>query len=337
MCIFTGLSENFGKRQKKYLIMSFVLIILVSILEVISIIVDGSLAQYRIINVISNYLGFGLTPAVPICIALALDNDLSATYAIGVEILYLIFLMASLPFEWVFLVNENNLYARGTHFWIYLVAYLGGIIYMLIMTLQFGKKYQSRSRIMVYPIVIFLIIGTSIQVFFPQIRVTWLCVTMLSIVFYIYCNEMCNQLDGLTGLLNQKSYLNRTAIMRKNGTLVVFDVDDFKSINDRYGHLMGDRCLCEIAECIKKVYFKKGYCYRIGGDEFCVLLNENVDAQACYKELIKYLDMKRKSLQILPFVSIGIEQFSIGSDAIEIKENADQNMYQYKKEYKRMR
>ena len=60
-------------------------------------------------------------------------------------------------------------------------------------------------------------------------------------------------MDALTGLLNQNSYLNRTAEMRRHGgVLVVFDVDDFKQINDRYGHLQGDLCLAEIGRCIKK-------------------------------------------------------------------------------------
>ena len=59
----------------------------------------------------------------------------------------------------------------------------------------------------------------------------------------------------------------------KQAVLVVFDVDDFKQINDSYGHVQG-RSLSwlEIAECIKKAYANFGYCYRIGGDEFCVLL-----------------------------------------------------------------
>lgn len=85
---------------------------------------------------------------------------------------------------------------------------------------------------------IFLLIETIIQVTLPDLHVTWLCVTLLSVLYFIYCSEMWNQLDALTGLLNQNSYLNRTAEMRRHGgVLVVFDVDDFKQINDRYGHL----------------------------------------------------------------------------------------------------
>ena len=55
----------------------------------------------------------------------------------------------------------------------------------------------------------------------------------------------------------------------------MFDVDNFKQINDHYGHVQGDVCLAEIAECIKKVYANDGYCYRTGGDEFCVLLKNS--------------------------------------------------------------
>ena len=72
---------------------------------------------------------------------------------------------------------------------------------------------------------------------------------------------MWQQLDGLTGLLNQKSYLNTTASLSKSGTLIVFDIDDFKGVNDHYGHLVGDQCLKEIADSIKNAYSQDGYCY----------------------------------------------------------------------------
>ena len=53
-------------------------------------------------------------------------------------------------------------------------------------------------------------VETVIQVALPELHVTWLCVTLLSVLYFIYCNEMWNQLDALTGLLNQNSYLKQT-------------------------------------------------------------------------------------------------------------------------------
>ena len=86
---------------------------------------------------------------------------------------------------------------------------------------------------------------------FPQIHVTWLCVTLLSILYYVYCNIMWQELDGLTGLLNQSSYLNKTASLNQDAILMVFDLDDFKDINDQHGHLKGDQCLVEVADSIR--------------------------------------------------------------------------------------
>lgn len=334
MCVFTKLNAILDNKKKKYLMSSFILIIFISILEVITIIVDRLPVYFRIINIISNYLGFGLTPAVPICLALSLGTNQSVRYAVGYEIIYLIFLFISLPFGWVFHVNQMNVYSRGNFFGIYLFVYFVSILYLLITTLTINHKYQNRSKCMVYPIVTFLTIGAMIQVLYPQIHITWLCVTLLSVLYYIYCSELWNQLDGLTGLLNQKSYLNMTSELNGKGMLVVFDVDDFKDINDQYGHLIGDQCLIAIAECIKKAYFHDGYCYRIGGDEFCVLLKEDANPKKCYHKFMRLLDKKREIMPILPSLSIGSATFQTNFDAVKVKEIADLNMYQNKKEKK---
>ncbi len=108
----------------------------------------------------------------------------------------------------------------------------------------------------------FLTAETIVQVALPDLHVTWLCVTLLAVLYYIYCTqEMWNQLDALTGLLNQSSYLHRTAEndpARRNAGCV--RCGSFKHINDRYhGHLQGDVCLAEIADCIKKAYASYGY------------------------------------------------------------------------------
>ncbi len=81
--------------------------------------------------------------------------------------------------------------------------------------------------------------------------------------------------DGLTGLGNDRNFGERmdSALERAVGlwecvTLCVLDVDDFKRINDRYGHPEGDRVLAEVAACIRA----DGEGFRLGGDEFALLL-----------------------------------------------------------------
>ena len=72
MCILTYLSESLSRKQKRGFLLAFVLIAGISILEVITLVVDGLPPAYRWLNVASNYMGFGLSPAVCICLVYVL-------------------------------------------------------------------------------------------------------------------------------------------------------------------------------------------------------------------------------------------------------------------------
>ena len=335
MCFLTKLSESLNKKQKRGFFLAFALIACISVLEVITIVVDGAPPGYRWLNILSNYLGFGLTPAVALCLVYVLDKKSiirrGFKAAVCCEGVYLLFLAATLPYGPVFSVSAENLYARGRYFFIYVIMYYASMLYLMAATVRTATAFQNRSHPLIYPLILFLGAETVIQIAFPALHVTWLCVTLLSVLYYIYCSEMWNQLDALTGLLNQNSYLNRTAEMRRSGgVLVVFDVDDFKQINDRYGHLQGDLCLAEIGRCIKKAYARSGYCYRTGGDEFCVLM-ENADREAqCAQEFVRQLEQRRKAVDFLPMVSFGSAPF-LGEDVLAVKNRADQEMYRHKK------
>ena len=338
MCILTKLSESLNKKQKRGFFLAFALIAAISVLEVITLVVDGMPPGWRWLNILSNYLGFGLTPAVPLCLVYVLDKKSiirrGFKVAVCCEGVYLLFLAATLPYGPVFSVSRENLYARGGCFFIYVIMYYASMLYLMVATVRTAAAFQNRSRTLIYPLTLFLGAETMIQLALPALHVTWLCVTLLSVLYFIYCNEMWNQLDALTGLLNQNSYLNRTVEMdRSGGVLVVFDVDDFKQINDRYGHLQGDLCLAEIAACLKKAYARCGYCYRIGGDEFCVLLKDRAQEAPCAEEFLRRLEQRRKALPFLPMVSFGSAAFS-GEDVVTVKDRADREMYRHKSQRK---
>ena len=338
MCILTKLSESLNKKQKQGFFFAFALIAVISVLEVVTLAVDGTPAGYRWLNILSNYLGFGLSPGVCLCLVYVMDRKKRMNRwfraAVCCEACYLLFLALSIPAGLVFSVSADNIYSRGQYFYIYIIMYFAAIVYLSVSTFVTAREFQNRSRALIYPLMFFLLIETIIQVTLPELHVTWLCVTLLSVLYFIYCSEMWNQLDALTGLLNQNSYLNRTAEMRRRGgVLVVFDVDDFKQINDRYGHLQGDVCLAEIADCIKKAYARCGYCYRIGGDEFCVLLKDEASEARCAATLQALLAERRKTLAILPTVSLGSAVFS-GEDVVAVKDRADRALYCAKKEQK---
>ena len=315
MSLLTKLSESLNKKQKRGFLLAFALIACISVLEVITIVVDGAPTGCRWLNILSNYLGFGLTPAVALCLVYVLDKKSiirrGFKAAVCCEGAYLLFLAATLPYGLVFSVSRENLYARGEYFYIYVAMYYAAMLYLMVATVRTAAAFQNRSRTLIYPLTLFLGAETVIQIALPSLHVTWLCVTLLSVLYYIYCSEMWNQLDAL----------------------VVFDVDSFKQINDRYGHLQGDVCLAEIADCIKKAYARCGYCYRIGGDEFCVLLRDEADEARCAAALQSLLAERRKEITLLPTLSLGSAVFS-GEDVVTVKDRADRALYCAKNELK---
>lgn len=335
MCILTKLSESLNKKQKRGFFLAFTLIAGISVLEVVTLAVNDTPSGLRWLNIVSNYLGFGLSPAVSLCLVYVLDKKTALRRgfkaAVCCEIGYLIFLALSIPYGLIFSVSADNVYARGRYFYIYVIVYFAAILYLSVSTIITGREFQNRSRALIYPLMLFLTAETVIQIALPDLHVTWLCVTLLSVLYFTYCSEMWNQLDALTGLLNQNSYLNRTAEMsRSGGLLIVFDVDNFKQVNDCYGHLQGDACLAAIAACLKKAYACCGYCYRIGGDEFCVLLKNTAKEATCAEEFLRQLEKKRRELTFLPTVSCGSAPLS-GEDVVAVKDQADRAMYHHKK------
>lgn len=105
-----------------------------------------------------------------------------------------------------------------------------------------------------------------------------------------------SETDGLTGLLNRSSANKRTEqFIEKNvdGMFCLIDVNNFKSINDTYGHPVGDEVLVAIAKCLKKAFRRKDILMRMGGDEFGVFAADITSiaiGEKCITRLFEEID-----------------------------------------------
>ena len=83
-----------------------------------------------------------------------------------------------------------------------------------------------------------------------------------------------NRHDGLTRLLNRNSLIHEAESLLRHVpiALILLDIDHFKQINDRYGHPTGDKVLVALAEAMKESIGNAGYCGRLGGEEFAIVL-----------------------------------------------------------------
>jgi diguanylate cyclase (GGDEF)-like protein len=80
--------------------------------------------------------------------------------------------------------------------------------------------------------------------------------------------------DPLTGVFNRSAVIERTTkvLQTNSAVMVVLDIDEFKRVNDDFGHPTGDRVIMGVVECLRRIVGDKGLVGRVGGEEFTVLL-----------------------------------------------------------------
>ena len=149
--------------------------------------------------------------------------------------------------------------------------------------------------------------------------------------------------DGLTGVHNKRFLLEslerempRARRHKRPLSLLMFDIDHFKSINDTYGHLAGDYVLKELATVVKGRLRPDDVLGRYGGEEFGVALPETplAGAVAIAEELRRLIETHEfvfEGEHIRVTVSVGAAQLGEGQDVLEFIKTADEKLYAAKR------
>lgn len=143
--------------------------------------------------------------------------------------------------------------------------------------------------------------------------------------------------DSMTGLYNKKAmseYITERLVENRVDSLyfVVMDIDDFKQINDTYGHMFGDIVIKKLAEILKATLVTKGVCGRFGGDEFVIAVS-NIDEmglrtilKTVSKNLMWYFKNDEKNIDVT--LSMGISRYPDNGNTYErLFEIADRCLY----------
>lgn len=153
--------------------------------------------------------------------------------------------------------------------------------------------------------------------------------------------------DALTGLYNRRLFeeyfakeLNRSKRFGQQLALILMDLHRFKEVNDRYGHLQGDQALQIAATALRKTVRTSDYAFRIGGDEFAMLLPQ-CDTEQC-NSLARRLRVSYEAA-VLPLqldvplaLDYGIAVYpEDGDEKDALMQVADQRLYQFKHSMRR--
>lgn len=146
--------------------------------------------------------------------------------------------------------------------------------------------------------------------------------------------------DALTGALNRHSFyleldkaLNQVRRHNTKFSLIVFDVDHFKRLNDNHGHLVGDRVLVEITALVKSRLRQEDILFRYGGEEFAIILpfTDGLAAQRLAEELRSRVEVQLFSHQQNVTLSLGLATALPQDTASTWLRRTDELMYEAKR------
>lgn len=155
--------------------------------------------------------------------------------------------------------------------------------------------------------------------------------------------QQVNRLDGLTGVLNRNYWQQQLEVeVQRAGryqhplSLLFFDLDKFKRLNDDYGHQAGDVVLIEVAKLIGSLLRETDLFGRYGGEEFAIILPDTplqgaieVAKRICRRVAATPIEYQQQ--QLMTSVSVGVSQFSTATSADELIQQADLALYQAKR------
>lgn len=150
--------------------------------------------------------------------------------------------------------------------------------------------------------------------------------------------------DFLTGLLNRRAlnqifnkHLEISELTGQPSSIIITDIDFFKKINDTYGHLVGDAALKHFANILRESLRKSDYIFRIGGEEFLILLPNTPKEEAKriaenLRQKVATTPLEYENLRINITASFGITEFRNHQHVEEVIKDADEKLYIAKRE-----
>ena len=201
---------------------------------------------------------------------------------------YILLLLATLPSGVAFSIDQANRYSSGIA---YIGSYICGLLYITAAAVLIILKSNMLNRGEIVPYLLIPAIPVALAfgeiLLAPLSGLMWAGTTLVILEIQMLVLNNRTNIDHLTSLNNRMAldaYLRR--MIHESHTLhtrlgvIMIDVDDFKSINDRFGHVEGDRALKATADILRMCFGGNYFVARYGGDEFTAVLKD------CSEELL---------------------------------------------------
>lgn len=324
----------------------------------------STFVETTVLRIFLSAIGYSIRPVVVyLILLLALRSYTGTAYKkiLAIPLIINVLVAFSAFFtDIAYTYSAENEFVRGPlGFTTHIVAgmYLLGLLWAVFW------NFKGRAKLETYIITICVInifVSTGLEMLFSNRNISKIAV-VLSIIFYymffqtqIYKASMEkgyqlrlqleheSRTDGLTGLLNKKAFIElaEEAVAEAQGKSVAFiflDLDYLKSVNDTFGHMIGDKAIMDAARSLQMVFRERDMIGRFGGDEFCVLLLD-IPREVLYERIEEALAMLRaeytqseKTIKVTASIGVAYTEENRFSDCNEFLSIADDAVYEAKK------
>ncbi len=336
--------SNFKRKSLKHFLFTLSVTALQSILDIIIAFNALSATPSYILTLISRCISFIFVPFIGYnLVVLAIINTSLEKYQNLFKLPLIINAGLSISSLWtglIFSVTSTNVYSRGPLFMHHIALNMAYFILLFFLDLSKSRKYQLDDKICFVVNCIVMLASVYMQLIHTNLTLIWSSVSICLVFYYITHLNQSLRRDTLTNIFNRHMYIkdlnrfnNKHAV-----TIINIDVNHFKDINDTSGHHYGDEVLQKAALLFQKHFDSYGYTYRIGGDEFCIILDKTmpVSIAEAFASIEEELIPEKKKIGISKLLSYGYFMYipKEGKDIFYAVRQADNYMYSYKNRYK---
>jgi len=250
---------------------------------------DGNVGTfYPVINHIGNFLIFLLNPILPSLWLLYvfyeifqnIDNLKLLFYPIvAIYITHAFMVILSQFYGWFYYIDQNNIYYRGPLFWFTPIITIVMVLISLYLIINNNKKIEKTHFLSLVLFVAIQSTGIILQLMFYGISIMLNCVVLSLLIVFLNIQNHSIYNDFLTGVNNRKKleiYLKdkiNSCNENKTFSAIMIDLNNFKSINDNFGHGVGDHALQISAKILNSCLRTNDFIGRYGGDEFVIIFD----------------------------------------------------------------